>query len=298
MAGRKDILSERLRMLAGMVTVGSRLADVGCDHGYLSIELVRSGVCPAAIAMDVREGPLAAAGKHIGEAGLSQYITTRLSDGLGECRAGEADALVCAGMGGRLMERILRADMEKARGMRELILQPQSELPQFRLFLRENGFEIIDEDAVFEDGKYYFAMKAVYGGDCSRAVEAGTGRRESEKEDAAQDREGQEGAGTRDVESGKEDAALDRERQEGAGAGQDTEEMQRLYDLYGKILLRKKHPVLLRYLRERESYVKTLEQSLAAACSPKAERRRGEVCRELGEIQAALAYFIPSVSGE
>ncbi len=276
MVGRKDILSERLRMLAGMVTVGSRLADVGCDHGYLSIELVRSGVCPAAIAMDVREGPLAAAGKHIGEAGLSQYITTRLSDGLGECRAGEADALVCAGMGGRLMERILKADMEKARGMRELILQPQSELQQFRLFLRENGFEIIDEDAVFEGGKYYFAMKAVYGGDCSRAVEAGTGHREP----------------------GKEEAALDREGQEEAGAGQDTEEMQRLYDLYGKILLRKKHPVLLRYLRERESYVKTLERSLAAACSPKAERRRGEVCRELGEIQAALAYFIPSVSGE
>lgn len=161
--GGSVALSGRLRMLADMVTPGSRLVDVGCDHGFLSIYLVQEGACPTALAMDVREGPLAAAKRHVEAYGLGEYITLRLSDGLGAYRAGEAEALVCAGIGGRLMERILREGMDLAWGMREVILQPQSEIPQFRAFLREAGFAVVQEDAVFEEGKYYFAMKAAYG---------------------------------------------------------------------------------------------------------------------------------------
>lgn len=167
MAGSRNftapVLSKRLRMLADMVTPGSRLADVGCDHGFLDIYLVGEGICPQALAMDVRQGPLAGAGEHIREYGLENYIETRLSDGLACCAPGEADTLVCAGMGGRLMERILREGMDRVREMRELILQPQSEIPQFRVFLRRAGFRILWEDAVLEEGKYYFAMKAVPG---------------------------------------------------------------------------------------------------------------------------------------
>lgn len=147
-------------MLADMVTAGSRVADVGCDHGFLSIWLVQAGVSPKVLAMDVRKGPLAAARGHIEAYGLGDYIETRLSDGLISCEAGEVDALVCAGMGGRLMERILTESMEKAKGFKELILQPQSELWEFRTFLRREGFEVLKEEAVCEDGKFYFAMKA------------------------------------------------------------------------------------------------------------------------------------------
>ena len=168
-------LSGRLRMLADMVTPGSRLVDVGCDHGFLSIYLVQEGACPTALAMDVREGPLAAAKRHVEAYGLGEYITLRLSDGLGAYRAGEAEALVCAGIGGRLMERILREGMDLAWGMREVILQPQSEIPQFRAFLREAGFGIVQEDAIREDGKYYFAMKARPGAGGSGQMPAGRG---------------------------------------------------------------------------------------------------------------------------
>ena len=173
--GGSVALSGRLRMLADMVTPGSRLVDVGCDHGFLSIYLVQEGACPAALAMDVREGPLAAARRHVEAYRLGDYIALRLSDGLAAYRAGEAEALVCAGMGGRLMERILREGMDLARGMRELILQPQSELPQFRAFLREAGFGIVQEDAIREDGKYYFAMKARPGAGDSGQMPAGCG---------------------------------------------------------------------------------------------------------------------------
>ena len=164
MSDRQVLLSKRLQMLADLVTPGNRLVDVGCDHGFLSIYLVQNKICPVALAMDVRKGPLAVAQEHIETAGLEDYISLRLSDGLLNFQDGEADTMVCAGMGGRLMAKILTDSMQKAQNLRELILQPQSELREFRSFLRENGFEIRQEDAVLEEGKYYFCMKAVYTG--------------------------------------------------------------------------------------------------------------------------------------
>lgn len=147
--------------IAGMVTGGNRLADVGCDHGYLSIYLVSEKKVPSAIAMDVRPGPLSRARKNISCYGLEDYIETRLSDGLMKLEPGEGDTLVIAGMGGPLMERILN-DGEKVReGFQELILQPQSDLPHFRHFLAEIGWEIVSEEMIKEDGKFYPMMKAV-----------------------------------------------------------------------------------------------------------------------------------------
>lgn len=158
-------------MLADMVTPGSKVADVGCDHGFLSIYLVQQGISPRVLAMDLRSGPLGAAREHIEAWGLSAYIETRLSDGMQKLAVGEADSVVCAGMGGRLMERILTEGMEKAGSVGELILQPQSEIREFRAFLRRAGFVILAEDAVYEEGKYYFAIKAAYGAENSGSPE-------------------------------------------------------------------------------------------------------------------------------
>lgn len=154
------VLSERLQALADMVTVGNRLCDVGCDHGFLSVYLVGNQICPGALAMDVRTGPLSRAAAHIKEYGLEEYIMTRLSDGLSGFQEGEAESLVCAGMGGKLMSRILSEGGSKAKSFKELILQPQSEIPEFRRYLRRNGFRIVDENILVEDGKFYFLIKA------------------------------------------------------------------------------------------------------------------------------------------
>lgn len=163
--GKMVAISARLQMLARMVTPGNRVADVGCDHGFLSIYLVQSGSSPKVIAMDVRKGPLEAAGEHIARWGLGTYIETRQSDGLYELLPWEVETVVCAGMGGPLMERILTQSDGKAKQMKELILQPQSEIPRFRGFLRRAGYLVMDEDMVCDDGKYYFAMRAVPGGE-------------------------------------------------------------------------------------------------------------------------------------
>ncbi len=174
--GDRVVLSRRLRMLADLVTPGSRVADIGCDHGFLSIYLVQAGISPGVVAMDVRKGPLSAAAQHIKDWGLDAYIQTRLSDGFEALSPGEADSAVCAGMGGRLMEKILTQGMEKARGLRELILQPQSEIEALRRFLRRSGFAVAAEDMVLEEGKYYFAMRVLPDGEtrCS-AGEDGRG---------------------------------------------------------------------------------------------------------------------------
>lgn len=156
-------LSKRLSAVAALVTPGTVLADVGTDHGYIPIELVERGVIPRAIALDVNAGPLRRADEHIRMHQLTDYIKTRLSDGLKEIKEGEADACVIAGMGGPLTIRILTQSWKVAQAMREWILQPQSGIEAVRRFVYSEGFRIVQEDMVLEDGKYYPMMKAVRG---------------------------------------------------------------------------------------------------------------------------------------
>ena len=132
-------LSKRLSAVAGFVTPGNRLADVGTDHGYVPIYLVETKKIPSAIAMDINEGPLLRAQQHIRDAGLGEYIQTRRSDGADALRPGEADTLILAGMGGPLMERILTQGRLVLEDCREFILQPQSEIREFRKYLQMNG---------------------------------------------------------------------------------------------------------------------------------------------------------------
>lgn len=155
-------LSRRMKAVADMVTPGSVVADVGCDHGFVSIYLYEEKIAPKVLAMDVRKGPLDRAKKHIQDFGYTAYIETRLSDGVKELLKGEADTLVCAGMGGKLMARILEEGFDKVSEMRELILQPQSDLPFFRRFLRLHHLKIIQEQMIKEEGKYYVVIKASY----------------------------------------------------------------------------------------------------------------------------------------
>ena len=155
-------LSKRLTALANMVTDGNRLADIGTDHGYIPIYLCQTGKIPSALAMDIGKGPLQQAQTHIAEHGLSEQIKTRLSDGMAALQFGEADTILIAGMGGGLVMKILSEGAEKLTGKEELILQPQSELPAFRRFLRAEGYLTLDENILCEEGKYYFVFKVCY----------------------------------------------------------------------------------------------------------------------------------------
>ena len=165
MAG-KVTLSVRMQAVADMVSKGNTVCDVGCDHGYVSIYLVQQGIAPEVLAMDINKGPLKRAREHVMQAGLSKYITLRISDGLSAYVPGEARTLILAGMGGRLMQRILLKEPEKTKSFQELILQPQSELSAFRKFLRNAGYSVAWEDMILEEDKFYPIIKAVQGKEC------------------------------------------------------------------------------------------------------------------------------------
>ena len=165
-------ISNRLMTAAALVTQGYTLADVGTDHGYIPIYLLQQKKIPAAIAMDINEGPLERAKEHIALYGLQAYIQTRLSDGVAALKPGEVEAVLIAGMGGGLVMHILKDGEKVCQSAKELILQPQSEIERVREFLREKGYTILAEDMVYEDGKFYPMMKVQYQGENENAQKA------------------------------------------------------------------------------------------------------------------------------
>ncbi len=151
-------LSKRLQVIASFVTPGNRTADIGCDHGFVPIYLVKKTISPKAIAMDIGKGPLQRAARHIQEYGLEDQIETRLSNGMEQLKVGEVDTVILSGIGGPLMIQILEAGKEIVRSLKELVLSPQSEIEQVRRYLVEHLLLIKEEKMVLEDGKYYVVM--------------------------------------------------------------------------------------------------------------------------------------------
>ena len=250
-------LSARLKALADMVTPGIRVCDVGCDHGFLSIYLVSRKISPGVLAMDVRPGPLSRAREHVAEFGLGDYIETRLSDGLTNMEAGEAGSLVCAGMGGRLMQRILSREREKTESFEEMILQPQSEIRAFRVFLRSCGYRTVDENMIEEEGKFYPMMKVVPYKDPVSCEEPFS-------KSACYFTEASQGMS-------------DCDRQ--------------LYDQFGELLLKSGHPVLLRYLEYRRACLGRIRRKLKENDTERAAGRLMEVDGELSDIDRAVREY-------
>lgn len=158
-------ISKRLLAVAAMVSPGSRLADVGTDHGYVPIWLMQNNIISEALAMDINAGPLDRARDNIAQCGLSEHIRTRRSDGLEALIPGEADSLVIAGMGGLLMKDILSSARQtgKLACFKEMILQPQSDVDALRRALHGWGYCIDREDMVVDAGKFYVMMHVVAG---------------------------------------------------------------------------------------------------------------------------------------
>ena len=154
-------LSNRLLACCGFVRPGDRVADVGCDHGYLGIHLLQTGVAASVIASDVNEGPLQSALRNAHKYGVKDRISFYLSDGVRSIPR-DFDTLVCAGMGADTMISILEAAPWLKNEKYRLILQCQSRRPELRKYLYAQGFSITRE-TLAEDGKFiYPIMEAVY----------------------------------------------------------------------------------------------------------------------------------------
>lgn len=155
----KDIeLSLRMKTVADMVSPGSRVCDIGCDHAFVSIYLVANGISDRVIASDVRTGPCAIARENIDKWGYEDNIDLRLGDGLSTVGSGEVDSIIIAGMGGMLMTDILDAGMNVVEQAKQIVLQPQSEIEHVRRYVYGHGWTIVDEYMLVDAGKYYVVM--------------------------------------------------------------------------------------------------------------------------------------------
>lgn len=152
-------LSKRLLACCEWVRPGDRVADVGCDHGYLGIHLLQSGIASAVIASDINEGPLQSAVRNAEKFGVADKIRFFLSDGV--CNISrDFDTLVCAGMGADTMISILSAAPWLKSSRYRLILQCQSKTPMLRQYLSDQGWQIATE-TVLRDGKFLYTVMEV-----------------------------------------------------------------------------------------------------------------------------------------
>ena len=161
-------LSPRLQIVYDMVPRCLTVADVGCDHGYLTISLLENGIAESAIAMDINRGPLNKAKENIEAAGFSERADLRLSDGLKELNPREANVICICGMGGTLIGKIITAGEATAKAADTLIIEPQSDYYSLRKLLLEMGFVITDESLTCEENKIYPIIKLYYEADSTK----------------------------------------------------------------------------------------------------------------------------------
>lgn len=156
-------ISPRLLCCAKQVRQGAKVADIGCDHGYLGIWLIQNQVASAVIASDLREQPLEKARENSRLFGTWEQMTFHVADGLDAVKPDEVDTIICAGMGGDCIAHIL----EQAPWVRDpkytLILQPQTSGNDLRRYLGEHGFAIEREELVKDGGFLYFTIRARFG---------------------------------------------------------------------------------------------------------------------------------------
>ena len=156
-------LSKRLDALARLVPNGTRVVDIGCDHGLLPCFLAQEGISPFVIGVDVHKGPFETARRAVEASALEDCVDVRFGDGLLPVEPGEADTAILAGIGGGTIRDILEQSPLVVEKLRRLILQPMTGEDIVRRWLTSHGWSIIAEDIIAEDGRLYQIIAAEKG---------------------------------------------------------------------------------------------------------------------------------------
>jgi tRNA (adenine22-N1)-methyltransferase len=148
----EQILSARLERVAAHVPLGARLADIGSDHAYLPVALMRRGLIAWGLAGEVALTPFCAARRTVRENQLEESIAVRLANGLSAIEAEDGiTAISICGMGGETIRDILDSGRMKLSGAERLILQPNGGEQPLRLWLMDNGYRILCEELLREN---------------------------------------------------------------------------------------------------------------------------------------------------
>lgn len=168
---RESTLSPRLFSIAQWVHPGAHVADIGADHGQLSVWLLKSERAQFVIATDLRDGPLSAARSLVAKNKLEDRCRFIRCDGLSGLAPGDADTLILAGMGGETIAGILRAAPWTRKGAHRLLLQPMSKAELLREFLAEHGFEI-EQERLVQERHILYPLLNVRGGSAAHKLTA------------------------------------------------------------------------------------------------------------------------------
>lgn len=155
-------LSKRLNWILEKVDKCETIIDVGTDHGYIPIKLIKDNIASRVIASDINKEPLEKARINVSLDGVIEKVDLRLGGGLKTLKSKEVQGIIIAGMGGNLIRDILEADLDKVKDVDYLVLQPAQNPEVLREYLYTHEYEIIDEDICLDEGKYYELFKVKY----------------------------------------------------------------------------------------------------------------------------------------
>ena len=155
-------LSKRLNWILEKVDKCETIIDVGTDHGYIPIKLIKDNIASRVITSDINKEPLEKARINASLDGVIEKVDLRLGGGLKTLKSKEVQGIIIAGMGGNLIRDILEADLDKVKDVDYLVLQPAQNPEVLREYLYTHEYEIIDEDICLDEGKYYELFKVKY----------------------------------------------------------------------------------------------------------------------------------------
>lgn len=155
-------LSKRLKWIVEKLNKTEIIMDIGTDHGYIPIYLIKNNIAQKVIASDINKEPLNKAKINASLDGVLDKIELRLGGGLSPLKNKEANSVIIAGMGGNLIRDILESDLNKVKNLDYLILQPAQNPEVLRKYLYKNDYEILDEDICLDENQYYEIFKVRY----------------------------------------------------------------------------------------------------------------------------------------
>lgn len=153
---------ERMTLIYSLVRTGKNVLDVGTDHAWIPIELVKNNVSPCAAVTDISRSSLDKGIKNIKAAGLEQKIAAYCTDGTLGVPLETVDDVIIAGMGGELIVKILSQDKRLLSDKLHFILQPMTKPEELRYYLYQNGFTVISEQKVISENRVYAVISAKY----------------------------------------------------------------------------------------------------------------------------------------
>lgn len=153
-------LTPRLLKIAQEIRPNERVGDIGTDHGYLPIYLIRNCIAKSVIATDINQEPLNAALKNIQDCGLEDQITTKLGAGTIPLETEDLDVVIVAGMGGKLITEILKKSNFLKKSVNRMILQPMQQQAELRMYLFEEGYTI-EKDLLVKEGRRIYEILVV-----------------------------------------------------------------------------------------------------------------------------------------